>query len=42
MRRSSSFGTEFNSLRTQIRFVFAMLATLLALGLIDTVVPLIA
>ena len=34
--------TEFNSLRTQIRFVFAMLATLLALGLIDTVVPLIA
>ena len=36
------FEAEFNSLRTQIRFVFAMLAALLALGLIDTAVPLIA
>lgn len=36
------FEAKFNSLRTQIRFVFAMLAALLALGLIDTVAPLIA
>ena len=36
------FEARFNALRTQIRFVFAMLAALLALGLIDTVVPLIA
>ena len=36
------FEAKFNSLRVQIRFVFAMLAALLALGLIDTVVPLIA
>ena len=36
------FEAKFNSLRAQIRFVFAMLAALLALGLIDTVVPLIA
>ena len=36
------FETRFRSLSTQIRFVFAMLAALLALGLIDTVVPLIA
>ena len=36
------FEAMFNSLRTQIRFVFAMLAALLSLGLIDTVAPLIA
>ena len=36
------FEAKFNSLRTQIRFVFAMLAALLALGLVDTVAPLIA
>ena len=36
------FEAKFNSLRTQIRFVFAMLAALLALGLIDTVAPLVA
>jgi len=36
------FEAKFNSLQTQIRFAFAMLAALLALGLIDTVVPLIA
>ncbi len=36
------FEAKFNSLGTQIRFIFAMLAMLLALGLIDTVVPMIA
>ena len=36
------FEARFNSLSTQIRFIFAMLAALLALGLIDTVVPLFA
>ncbi len=35
------FEAKFSSLQTQIRFVFAMLAMLLALGLIDAVGPLI-
>ena len=36
------FEARFNSLSTQIKFIFAMLAALLALGLIDTVVPMVA
>ena len=36
------FEARFNSQSTQIKFIFAMLAALLALGLIDTVVPLVA
>ena len=32
----------FKTLGTQIRFIFAMLALLLALGMVETVVPLLS
>ena len=36
------FEARFNALSTQIKFIFAMLGVLIALGLVETVLPLLA
>ena len=38
----AKFEAKFNALSTQIKFIFAMLGVLVALGLVDTVLPLLA
>ena len=38
----AKFEAKFNALSTQIKFIFAMLGVLMALGLVETVLPLLA
>ena len=38
----AKFEAKFNALNTQIKFIFAMLGVLMALGLVETVLPLLA
>ena len=38
----AKFEAKFNALSTQIKFMFAMLGVLMALGLVETVLPMLA